>query len=72
MSIDYIRDTYRVPAKIGGRVRYTGDGAPQIGTIVGSRNAHIMVLIDGDAKPAEYHPTWEMEYLPEESSHDNQ
>lgn len=71
MSIEYIRDTYRVPAQKDGRVRYTGGGASQLGTIIGSRNAYLRLKMD-DGETGLYHPTWEMEYLPEEPSHDNQ
>lgn len=58
MSLDYIRDTYRVPAEAGRRVICSG----KPGVIVKARGAHIMVLMDGAAKPAPYHPTWEVEY----------
>lgn len=66
MSIEYIRETYKVPAKIGGRVRYTGSACAMLGTITGTRSAHIIVKLDEkeDARP--FHPTWEMEYLPNE------
>lgn len=63
MSIQYIRDTYGVPAKLGSRVEYTGTGAPIQGTITGTRNAHIRVRMDGDIVSASYHPTWNMRYL---------
>ena len=59
-SMEYIRDHYKVPAKIGRLV--TVDGKP--GTITGAVNAYIRVLFDkdkpGDSKPC--HPTWKVEY----------
>lgn len=64
MSLEHIAATYRVPAKEGGRVRYTGGGAQKTGTIIGSRNAHLRIKMD-DGETGLYHPTWEMEYLPE-------
>ena len=64
MSLDYIRDTYKVPAVLNGRVRYSGDAVQREGTIVGARNAHLKVQLDGDDFAGNYHPTWKMEYLP--------
>lgn len=58
MSLEYIRDTYSVPANVGRRVICSG----KPGVIVNAKNAHIMVLIDGDDKPAPYHPTWQVQY----------
>lgn len=69
MSLDYIRTTYAVPAKKGGRVRYTGDKGPKgkgarEGTITGASGAHLRIRMDGDSFAQPYHPTWELEYLP--------
>ena len=63
MSVDYIRETYRVPAKVGGRVRYSGGETPTDGVIVGAKNAHLRIRIDGDKFNRNFHPTWKMEYL---------
>ena len=69
MSLEYIRKTYGVPAKRGGRVRYTdGDGAIWNGRITSARGAHLRVLVD-DRVPGYrgrllLHPTWQIEYLP--------
>jgi hypothetical protein len=60
VSFDYIRRTYKVPAKRGARVRF--NGLP--GRIVGSKSSHLRVRIDGSNRPITVHPTWEMEYLP--------
>ena len=64
MSLEYISKTYNVPAKVGARVMYEGNGYIQNGTIVGSRNAHLLIRFDGDTKCRGcYHPTWEITYL---------
>lgn len=63
MSMDYIRDTYGVPAKLGGRVRYTGAAPHREGAITGTRNAHLLIRLDGDKQARPYHPTWELTYL---------
>ncbi len=66
-SLAYIRNYYDVPAQLNGRIRFTWRNANQLGTIVGTSGAHLLVLIDGDRDPAPYHPTWEIEYLPAEA-----
>lgn len=63
MSIDYIRTNYNVPAKVGGRVEYTGGKTPRQGTITGAAGAHLLIKMDGDHFPMHYHPTWELRYL---------
>jgi hypothetical protein len=63
MSLEYIRKTYAVPAKRGGRVEYTGDGHPKQGTISGARGSHICIRLDGSPRTGLYHPTWELRYL---------
>lgn len=59
-----IRESRQVPAKRGGRVRYTGgqDG-PRFGTIKSARGGYLMILLDGDKFARTFHPTWELEYL---------
>jgi hypothetical protein len=64
MSMVYIRETYKVPAKRGGRVEYTGTGAPQLGTIRSANGAHLMIQLDGETSARKYHPMWCMRYLP--------
>ena len=59
MSMDYIRKTYNVPAKRGGRIRFQG----RAGVIVGARDARLRARFDGIGTVA-LHPTWEIEYLP--------
>lgn len=60
-GIDYIRRSYNVPAKIGGRVKL--DGQP--GRICSTEAARLAIHLDG--MPARHrvyaHPTWRMEYL---------
>lgn len=63
MSMKYIRDTYGVPAKRGGRVRYNSAGGPKLGTITGTTGPHIRILLDGDKVSMPFHPTWKLEYL---------
>ncbi|MBF6277033.1 hypothetical protein [Nocardia nova] len=63
MSMQWVRDNYRVPAKRGGRVRYTGDRTPQLGTITGTVHGSLRIRLDGEKNSAPYHPTWELEYL---------
>ena len=62
--MQYIRETYKVPAKRGGRIVYTGLGVKELGTITGTRGAHILVRLDGDTESKPYNPTWEIQYLP--------
>jgi hypothetical protein len=67
MITDYINRQYGVPARIGGRVSYTGIGKPQHGTIVSVDGARLRIKLDD--KPdfvGLYHPTWELEYLASE------
>lgn len=65
MSLADIRTAYRVPAKRGGRVEYTGTGKPQFGTITGADGAHLIIKIDGAKCAGRFHPTWELRYLPD-------
>jgi hypothetical protein len=64
-SLDYIRRYYRVPAKVGGRVRYSGDGEPKEGTIRGTSGPHLRIKLDGERHIHVFHPTWKLEYLGE-------
>jgi hypothetical protein len=66
MSMAYIRDHYKVPAKRGGRVRYSGNpgGQPPVdGTITASDGAHLRIRLDGNKHSYVFHPTWKLEYL---------
>ncbi len=68
MSMQWVRSHYGVPAKRGGRVRYTGDRDPQLGTITGTRHGSLRIRLDGERHSMPFHPTWELEYLPNSSS----
>ena len=59
MSMQYIRDYYKIPAKRGGRVEF--DGRP--GTIMSSNGAKLRIKLDGDTYSRLYHPTWNIKYL---------
>ena len=61
MGMKSIRDYYGVPARRGGRVRFTPDG--RSGVIVGSRGAYLRVRMDRDKQVGSYHPTWCLQYL---------
>lgn len=63
MSMKYIRDSYGVPARRGGRVVYTGEGITQTGTITSAAGACLRVRMDGEKHCGIYHPTWRMRYL---------
>lgn len=60
MSIEYIRNHYRAPAKVGGRITF--DSAA--GTIVSARGQYLRVRIDNDpSRTINIHPTWRVVYL---------
>lgn len=64
MSMEYIRETYGVPAEKGGRVKYTnGSGVATEGAITGTHAAYIKVKMDGNKLSKCYHPTYNIEYL---------
>lgn len=62
MSMEWIRRNYRVPAKRGGRVEYTGGDTPKHGTIV-SGSHRLRIRLDGEERTGLYHPTWKLRYL---------
>lgn len=64
MSLAYIRKAYSVPAKRGGRIRYTGGAVPKLGTITGAIGHYLDVRLDGSVYATPFHPKWEIEYLP--------
>lgn len=63
--MNYIRQTYGVPAKRGGRVKYTGSvgGHVQFGTIKSASGGYLVILLDGAKRSGNFHPTWKLEYL---------
>jgi hypothetical protein len=57
MTMQYVRDTYGVPAKRGARVQvYTKDGQVLRGTITRATH-YVYVRIDGERYGWPYHPT---------------
>lgn len=64
-QLQYIRRTYNVPAYRGRRVRYTWPNPPKEGRIVCASAARLRVKFDGEKRCVTLHPTWELEYLPE-------
>lgn len=63
MSIAWVRKTYGVPAKRGGRVEYTGCGKAEQGTIASASGGHLMIRLDGVKHTMPFHPTWKLRYL---------
>ncbi|WP_420132637.1 hypothetical protein [Rhodopseudomonas sp.] len=63
MSIEWVRKYYKVPAKRGGRVEYTGDGSPELGTITSASGGQLYIRLDGKPHPLPFHPTWKLRYL---------
>ena len=65
MSIAWVRKYYSVPAKVGERVVYTGEGKdkPEYGTIIGTISSHLKIRLDGQKHGLPFHPTWELKYL---------
>lgn len=61
MSMEYIRKTYNVPAKRGGKVKVSG----RLGTIVRARGQYLLVRwADTVGQPCvPCHPTWQVNYL---------
>jgi len=70
MSMDYIRRTYKVPAKRGGRICFTGNKVKEPGTIRSAIGSHLRVQLDGSKRTVLLHPTWCVEYLNKETNHD--
>lgn len=67
MSMEWVRKRYNVPAKRGGRVKYTGCGKDEFGTITGTSGGHLLIRLDGLKTSLHFHPTWELEYLDKET-----
>ena len=57
--MNYIEEYYKVPARIGRRIKFKGD---REGVIV-KTDSHIHVIFDGEKNKSALHPTWEVEYL---------
>ena len=63
MSMKYIRDTYGVPAKRGRKILFEG----RVCTIRGSSDARLRVTDDRANGKMILHPTWRVQYLPEDT-----
>lgn len=61
-DLEYIKETYGVPAVINGRIKF----GSKLGTIVGANGPHLKIKIDGEKDAGSYHPTWNIEYDVEE------
>ena len=63
MSMKWVRDTYGVPAKRGGRVHFAWPPeSPSDGTIVGTDAGRLRVRLDGRKHTTILHPTWNVTY----------
>jgi hypothetical protein len=66
MSMEYIREFYKVPAKRGAKVEYlASDGELIEATIVGSSGAYLLVKLGNNKHTSRMHPTWGLKYLPD-------
>lgn len=63
MGMAYIRASYGVPAKRGGRVQFTTAEKAVQGTIVGTRGQYLRVRWDDSKRTDTMHPTWMLVYL---------
>lgn len=59
MTMEHIRKTYRVPAKVGMKILFRGEEA----VIVGAEGPHLRIRLNGIIVPI--HPTWEVKYFEE-------
>ncbi|MER7331615.1 MULTISPECIES: hypothetical protein [unclassified Micromonospora] len=63
-QVEWVRHQYQVPATIGCRV--TADG--KRGRIAGGDGSSLLIVIDGKRRATPWHPTWRMQYHPEEAN----
>lgn len=63
MGMAWIRKTYGVPARRGMRVEYSGEGRPELGTILSANGSHLNIRLDGVRHAMPFHPTWKLRYL---------
>jgi hypothetical protein len=68
-AIAWIRTNYQVPAKVRGRVLYTGSPEPIFGTITAAVGNYLRIRLDGEKRSGFYHPTNCIEYLPNATDH---
>lgn len=68
MSMKYIRDYYKVPAKRGAKIRYmASDGDDCDGVITSSKDQYLRVRFGNDKRTVLLHPTWNVAYLNEKN-----
>ncbi len=65
-NMERTRKWYGVPAQRGMRVLYTGCGKKEYGTIRSARDCRLNIQLDGMKHTMPFHPTWELQYEPEE------
>lgn len=70
MTMAWVRKSYGVPAKRGGRVEYTGDRKVELGTIRSARHGRLVIQLDGVRHTMPFHPTWRLRYLPADHIHE--
>lgn len=68
MGMQYIRNTYGVPAKRGGRVRYAPPNREsREGRIIGADGPYLRIKLDPRPGIVQHttthHPTWCIEYI---------
>jgi len=62
MSMEYIRNYYKVPAKRGGKIIFDYPD-PRIGVITSAQGHYIRVRFPEHKHSLILHPTWKVEYL---------
>ena len=64
MSMDYIRRTYGVPARRGGRIKFRPcQGLEKEGFVVAASGQYIRVRFADMRRTVLLHPTWRVEYV---------
>lgn len=61
MTMQWVRSTYGVPAKRGGRIAYTANGIESFATILGA--THLLHVRFDSGLEAHLHPTWKVRYV---------
>lgn len=67
-GLEYIRGAYKVPAKVGQRIRFDWQFPPREGVIIGANGGTLKVMFDSSASVEYVHPTWHVEYLADGAS----
>lgn len=66
MSLDYIRNYYKVPAEVGREISYTGEKGKERKAVIVCAHGNYIGVVFHDSEPEEImplHPTWEVKYL---------